>query len=62
MQLLKLGPYIQFSWVFNTLWTWSFLFRKQGGGATVFVTPCKIGNWAGGLSDAEKTVTTRGVG
>ena len=26
---------IQFSWVFNTLWTWSFLFGKQGLCVTV---------------------------
>lgn len=41
MQLLELGLHIQVVSVFNTLWTWRFLFSKQGLAATVFVAAHK---------------------
>lgn len=41
MQLLELGLHVQVVSVFNTLWTWRFLFSKQGLAATVFVAAHK---------------------
>lgn len=40
--------------VFSTLWTCSFLFRKQSLGATIFVTSHKIRNREEGLPNAEE--------
>lgn len=40
--------------MFDTLWVWSFLFRKQGLGATNFVTSHKISNRDDVLLNAEK--------
>ena len=50
---------IHFIWVFNTLWTWSFLFRKQGLCVIVFVTS-EISNQGDGLPNVEKLVMTNG--
>lgn len=54
MQLLVLGPHVQLISIVNTLWTWSFLLRKQSLGATIFVTFHTISNREDILPNAEK--------
>lgn len=54
MQLLVLGPHVQLTSIFNTLWTWSSLLRKQSLGATIFVTFHTISNREDIPPNAEK--------